>query len=64
MLHYKKKQNPVFCSVALYAPFVYTAIVSLCLDQFEAAVEEEDYDILTHPVMKELTKQKWNTYVR
>ena len=32
--------------------------------QFEITVEEEEYSILTHPVMKELLQQKWKSFVR
>ena len=41
-----------------------TSLATPILIQFEMAVEEENYDILTHPVMKELIHQKWKNYVR
>lgn len=36
----------------------------LPLSQFEITVEEEEYCILTHPVMKELMTKKWQSFVR
>ena len=39
-------------------------LLLLPLSQFEITVEEEEYCILTHPVMKELMTKKWQSFVR
>ena len=62
--------SPTLLSHPFYHPSPPSFVISPLLpllsltSQFEITVEEEEYSILTHPVMKELMQQKWRSFVR